>query len=174
MNQGIAVCTSARLLARIDSQLIFLIHPAGSEIGNLFPDFLIVKVLSHLVDEPRKYLIIEIIEVKRDDETETTASKQVAKYLRRAYSHPSHDQNLCAYLIMGELVNQVRMNGNGEVISGRSYSMFHAGDEFTRGLLQGGYPKLELISLRAKDQLEIILFMNCKNGCKILYFFWGK
>ena len=80
------------------SQLIFLI--AGLEVGKLFPDFLIVKVEPQSIDKPRQYLIVEIVEVKHDDETLISSFKQVAKYLQCAYSHPLHDPSLCAHLVM--------------------------------------------------------------------------
>ena len=100
------------------SQLIFLI--AGSEVRKLFLDFLIVKVEPQLMDKPRQYFIVEIIEVKHDNKTLISAFKQVAKYLQCTYLHLLHDLSLCAHLVMGENVYQVWM-GDGEVAVDFSY-----------------------------------------------------
>jgi hypothetical protein len=84
-------------------------------------------------EKPRKYIIVDIVEVKREDETVISAFKQVSKYLERAYSHPSHDPSLCAHLVMSENVYQAQMV-KGEVTFDRFYSMFATGDKFTKRL----------------------------------------
>jgi hypothetical protein len=106
---------------------------AGSEVGKLFPDFLIVKVEPQSMDKPREYLIVDIVDVKREDETLISAFKQVGKYLQCVYSHPFHDPSLCAHLVMSEKVYQAWMV-DGEVAIDSSYSMFAPGDEFTKCL----------------------------------------
>ena len=70
---------------------------------------------------------------QHDSVSETAALEQVANYLARAWSHPSHDPELCAYLVMGNVVYKIRMSG-GRAVFDNPFDMFATGNQFTTEL----------------------------------------
>jgi len=125
------------LLAPIVVYLLIIPLAAGAEDEKFFPDFITVKVTPQLPGKPRQHLMVAIVEVKRNDKvSETEALKQVAKYLQRAWELPGHSENLCAYLVMGQKVHRLWMQSKGRWRADPPFSMFEAGDKFTKALCE--------------------------------------
>ena len=79
------------------------------------------------------------MEIKRDNVTEGKAVSQMVDYMMKAAQHPSREEALCGYLIMGREVIPFQVNMDGArviVAQGDSFNMFAAGDRLTAQLCE--------------------------------------
>ncbi|TFK33178.1 hypothetical protein BDQ12DRAFT_769093 [Crucibulum laeve] len=113
---------------------------SGTEAGKLIPDFLVVKVTPRPGTE-RAHRVLDVVEIKRDDETAEKADTQMKTYMEGLLAH-TRDPNLRGFLVMGNSVRVYRIEVDkkeGPLIVGYPVSdMFNSpnGDIFTDQLFR--------------------------------------
>ena len=102
------------------------------------PDFTTVKVRPQ-PGGVRDHYIVCMMEIKRNNAAVGIAANQMIQYMKKAASHPSREEALRGYLVMGRDVIPFWVETVGietDIVQGDSFDMFAAGDQFTTQLCE--------------------------------------
>lgn len=96
-----------------------------------------MKVVLRPPHLPRDYRIVTVVELKRDDDEISKAVSQMHAYMKRINEISSPDNSFKGFLVLEdevEIFSYVGHGANRRPLSLGTYSMFDAGNPWTRDL----------------------------------------